>query len=90
MSEYEYEQLYFDRMKNLYAAANLAPLAASDAVLPLITLALNTLQKEGDAQPPTDRRTFESINSAVVGLRKSLHAAGRRDLWDTPENEAEA
>jgi hypothetical protein len=79
-------QRIHESIKQFSIAANLAPLAVSKGLLPLIK---STLSKIPSLNEPTlPPNFFESVMSSVYELREALQEAGRKDLWDTPETES--
>jgi hypothetical protein len=62
---------------------NLAPLATADDILPLV---LNVREKTREIESPASPEFLQALTDFI----QSLQAAGRKDLWDTPEAEARA
>lgn len=85
------QQTFLDthgKIKELLSWGNLAPLAKADDVLPILAASFGHI-----FQPPsTDGDAAELLMQRLLGLDTviaKLQAAGRKDLWDTPETEAE-
>ena len=77
----------FECAKGFLIAANLAPLAASDDVLPLVKSMQDSFGKDDCA---VDKERLKRVLRLFQELKQALHAAGRKDLWGTPEGEAQA
>jgi cell division protein FtsB len=75
----------FDAVKQFSVAANLAPLAASDDVLPLVKSSLSTFKLIKDPGVTLSLESIRDTNLVFIQLRDKIQAAGRKDLWGTPE-----
>lgn len=81
------ERLYA-AIKRLSISANLAPLAASDSILPLVKSGLSKLDGLGDLHVPFTAGTLSLVSQVFIDLRARVQEAGRKDLWGTAEPEA--
>ena len=84
----EYTQKLYAAVKQFSISANLAPLAASDDLLPLVKSVLTKLKDLFDPALPFSNESFKSINEIFLELRERVQAAGRKDLWGTRQPDA--
>jgi flagellar motor protein MotB len=68
--------------------ANLAPLATADSVTPLVLESAVRFNEFFAGNP--NAALLTSVITNFNSLRERLQAAGRKDLWGTPEPEAKA
>jgi hypothetical protein len=69
--------------------ANLAPLATTDSVQPMVVAAI-TEMRHFYARTKDEPAQLQIIIDHLFSLRSGLQEAGRKDLWDKPETEAKA
>jgi hypothetical protein len=86
----DYTQKYNAAIKQFSISANLAPLAASDKILPLVKSVLGRLKGLGDPALPNSTDLLTKTNQIYLDLREQLQAAGHEDLWGTPDPEVKA
>jgi hypothetical protein len=69
---------------------NLAPLAVVEEVIPLVAAVSDQISSFDSSTPETIAASSTSQVAALSKLLRTLQAAGRKDLWGTPEAEARA
>jgi hypothetical protein len=68
--------------------ANLAPIATAEEVIAPILEAQAIFHQVADESSPEYEKTMQDKMQRLQVLLTKLHAAGRKDLWGTPEAEA--
>lgn len=73
--------------KTFLRHASLAPLAKADLVPSLVSAAVDAIMRVDD-DGQTSSAQVRTLYGHLGALRTSLQEAGRKDLWEAPENEA--
>jgi hypothetical protein len=77
-------------IKRFSSATVQAPLAMADDILALVNEAMGILPRLVDLRSPDGAGFLDRLSDTMGALQAKLQAAGRKDLWGTPGDEANA